>query len=661
MKKIFKKILFLTFPAWLGFYMSSCNYLDVDPYFNDMFSIDSVFSNKEYLLRYLWGASGHLPNEGILYANAYGPFETACDECLMTYNNATYAGTAFALGEVTVYNNYYDFWSRYYKGIRKTNNILTRISECQNLSVLERREILGMTYFLKGYLCYHLLQLYGPFVILPEKPFQVDADLEELSYPRATFDECVDYICNHMQKAYEYLPPERSTDEIERPTQGAALAVISRLRLYGASPLFNGEGTYFAGWQTADGQPFLSQIKDNRKWALAAAAAKQLIERNQYTLNTEPKTEGPGGTMPLDPSVPTANFPDGAGDIDPYLSYSNLFNGEIQPQHNAELIYQGGNYNQANYSFDSDRGGQTLIGLTQKLVDAFYMKDGKDINDRHEGFTYSNTSFSTESESFSGNYQIRAGVNSMYLNREPRFYAIVGFNGRYFHCVSAENAAYPGTVRDQAWYYPKDRKTPTDNPDSYSLTGYTSVKYLHNEDSPKGSIKYKYFPAFRYAEILLNYVEAMNNLQQEYTVPDVTGESSISVGRNIPEMVKYFNMVRYRAGLPGITEADAADPDKMFDLIVRERQIEFAHEGRRYHDLRRWMMAEREENGVVEGLNLEISVGKGDPVEKRIQFHTPVPLKHDNAQRIFTPRMYFYPIRKEVMDKNPLLIQNYGW
>ena len=120
-------------------------------------------------------------------------------------------------------------------------------------------------------------------------------------------------------------------------------------------------------------------------------------------------------------------------------------------------------------------------------------------------------------------------------------------------------------------------------------------------------------------------------------------------------------MVRYRAGLPGITEADAADPDKMFDLIVRERQIEFAHEGRRYHDLRRWMMAEQEENGVVEGLNLEISVGKGDPAGKRIQFHTPVPLKHDNAQRIFTPRMYFYPIRKEVMDKNPLLIQNYGW
>lgn len=53
MKKIFQKILFLTLPAWLGFHMSSCNYLDVDPYFNDMFSIDSVFSNKEYLLRYL--------------------------------------------------------------------------------------------------------------------------------------------------------------------------------------------------------------------------------------------------------------------------------------------------------------------------------------------------------------------------------------------------------------------------------------------------------------------------------------------------------------------------------------------------------------------------------------------------------------------------------
>ena len=58
----------------------------------------------------------------------------------------------------------------------------------------------------------------------------------------------------------------------------------------------------------------------------------------------------------------------------------------------------------------------------------------------------------------------------------------------------------------------------------------------------------------------------------------------------------YFNMIRYRAGLPGITLADAADQVKMRQLIIRERMIEFACEGRRYHDLRRWGLAETEEN-----------------------------------------------------------------
>ncbi len=54
--------------------------------------------------------------------------------------------------------------------------------------------------------------------------------------------------------------------------------------------------------------------------------------------------------------------------------------------------------------------------------------------------------------------------------------------------------------------------------------------------------------------------------------------------------MKYFNLIRHRAGLPGITEAVAADRNKVRELIKHERRIEFACEGRRYHDLRRWEM-----------------------------------------------------------------------
>ena len=83
---------------------------------------------------------------------------------------------------------------------------------------------------------------------------------------------------------------------------------------------------------------------------------------------------------------------------------------------------------------------------------------------------------------------------------------------------------------------------------------------------------------------MLNYVEAMNEMEGTYT-DDV---HNVTVSRNTAEMVKYFNMIRYRAGLPGITEADASDKAKMRELIKRERQVEFALEGRRFFDLRRW-------------------------------------------------------------------------
>ena len=110
----------------------------------------------------------------------------------------------------------------------------------------------------------------------------------------------------------------------------------------------------------------------------------------------------------------------------------------------------------------------------------------------------------------------------------------------------------------------------------YNRTGYTCVKYRHLEDEmKKGTVKAKYFPVFRYAETLLNYVEAINELREPDTLemPDGT---QVTVEHNTADIVKYFNLIRHRAGLPGITEAVAADRNKVRELIKHERRIEFA-------------------------------------------------------------------------------------
>lgn len=82
-------------------------------------------------------------------------------------------------------------------------------------------------------------------------------------------------------------------------------------------------------------------------------------------------------------------------------------------------------------------------------------------------------------------------------------------------------------------------------------------------------------------------MEALNNLTGGHTITDAEGNSQ-TFTRDVNEMAKYFNMIRYRAGLPGLTSAELSSPDQMFDLIVRERMIEFLHENRRFYDVRRW-------------------------------------------------------------------------
>ncbi len=78
--------------------------------------------------------------------------------------------------------------------------------------------------------------------------------------------------------------------------------------------------------------------------------------------------------------------------------------------------------------------------------------------------------------------------------------------------------------------------------------------------------------------------------------------SQVTVEHNTADIVKYFNLIRHRAGLPGITEAVAADRNKVRELIKHERRIEFACEGRRYHDLRRWGDAMEAYNRPISGL-----------------------------------------------------------
>jgi hypothetical protein len=152
--------------------------------------------------------------------------------------------------------------------------------------------------------------------------------------------------------------------------------------------------------------------------------------------------------------------------------------------------------------------------------------------------------------------------------------------------------------------------------------------------------------------VLLGYVEAMNEMQGSYT--DVA--TCTTVAKDVDQMVKYFNEVRYRAGLPGITTAEAGNYDIMKSLIKQERQIEFFFEDHRYYDLRRWMDAPKAMRMPVIGLDVTARAAE------REDFYTPKIWNTEAAmKRLWSNKMYFFPIDQSVLDKNGKLVQSPGW
>ena len=129
---------------------------------------------------------------------------------------------------------------RSYKIIRKVNIIFSRINECKDLTNIEQREILGYAHFMRGYAYYNLLQNFGPVVLVGDEPMNTNESPAYYNKERATYDESVDYICNELEIAANYIPLRVTVSQFGRPTRGAAYALIARLRLQQASPLFNG-------------------------------------------------------------------------------------------------------------------------------------------------------------------------------------------------------------------------------------------------------------------------------------------------------------------------------------------------------------------------------------------------------------------------------------
>ena len=543
---------------------SACkkNYLNLDP--TDRLTNASILTDtslyEAYVLNTYIGEDIGV-NEGAGSPPGFGRgFEYAMassvtDESMYNTDNGSWL---IEQGQMAANNTGFlgTLWARSYAGIRAVNYALSIINGLP-LSAVHKSRIIGELEFVRAFRYQDLIRNYGGVVLVGDTVTQLTDNLQNPAlFARATIQASIAYATAQLDDAASKLPLNNdATWALGRATEGAALALKSRLLLYAASPLYNA-GT----------------------WQDAAAAALTVMNLGKYSLS-----QSGYGSLFLSPN-------------DNEIIFERLFIPNIAP-HVCMEISNGPN------GYDGWAGNTPF----QNLVDAYEMNSGKSISDPTSGYDPQNP----------------------YVNRDPRFYATILYNG----------APYRG---DTVQVYIPGGKDSKQGPSNWntSQTGYYLKKFENDAypiDNPWAVAGGQPWIYFRYAEILLNYAEAQN----EAVGPDGTVYAAINSIRSRASV----NMPALPAGL---------SQSAMRTAIQNERQIELAFEEHRFYDVRRWKIADSTENVPAYGVSVTVNPSNpsGYTYTKIISL----------AGRSFLPQHYWLPIPlSEIQASNNQLKQNPGY
>ena len=389
-----KKKIFLLLLSVLGVnaFFTSCVDLDSDKYFADRKTLEFVFSDKDqseqwlaHAYSFLTGCNFEVCSKGGTGGTGgdWNPFCFADDiyygdrdNSYGDHKDADYASyNSFREGNYTEEVGY-NAWIKCYKGIYQASIFIHNIYQNKELTELERLDYKGQARFVRAYYYWLLLRKFGPVPIMPDEGADYTKSYDELAVPRSTYEEVAQYISDEMIKAAEEIQfTKRDANNIARPTKGACLATRAIVLTYAASPLANGQlanGKHPSGvtddaarsLKNFDGTPLLGLTYDESKWARAAAACRDVIEMGVYDLyhvpaNTSASDGYPATVPPFDDgNFSEKEWPEGYADIDPMQSYRQLFDGDVIPVENPELIFS----RVANMSIgDNDNGIGALV------------------------------------------------------------------------------------------------------------------------------------------------------------------------------------------------------------------------------------------------------------------------------------------------------------
>jgi starch-binding outer membrane protein, SusD/RagB family len=606
----------------------SCNtdFLNTKPL--DKISSDATWGDAALSQAFVFNVYSYL---------GYGGFEEQAlaaytDEAMFTHsgrNINTFNEGSETPGSLSWMSPTYE-WNRMYLAIRQANIAIDNLPKATFSDTKMKDQLLGEALFLRAYYYQQLVRFYGG-VPLISKPYGLD---EDYTIARSSYEDCVKFMVADLDKAATLL--DGKTMAGGRTSKVATLALKSRILTYAASDLHDG-ATVKSKVSTLSSYPNLELVAyttgdRTSRWQAAKAAAKAVLDLTSgYKLNlTAPATAADGRANYVSIAMGGKS---GVGD--PSAEKELLF----QRTHTALFVAEdnwplGGIHYGIN---NGPNGYHNWAGNTpiQQLVDDYEMMDGSK-------FDWNNA----------------AQKADPYANRDPRLGATILYDGAVWKPRPSDVAGLEPVNQIQTGYYDDGKGGKLNGIDTResqvenwngSRTHYYTRKFIDSDPAiadNQSSAQVIPWPFIRTTEIALNYIEA-----------------SIEVGDET-EAKNWLNKIRFRAGMPAVTDAGAA----LKNRYRNERRVELVYEEHRYHDARRWAIAPTTVGRGIKAINVEAKLKTGatpnvpykQDKTKYTYTYTPVD-NTENETRKWNDKMYFRPISRDEINRNAKLIQNPGY
>ncbi len=611
--------IYLIITVFLLVFISCDNNIDIlDREVSTGLTEDEVFKEAQYAERYLYDIYDQLipvlpigPLAGSRWRSPDVYLEASTDNGhaeaqwgnVHNFNNGAWDAAGGSFSNID--------WNMYWKSIRALNNFIARIDEVPNNAnfafdddkrALRKAEAMTL-------LAWNYAELAKEFggVPLILKYYSIE-DKDDMNRPRNTYDETVNLICELCDEAAKVLPVDYpSANDYGRVTKGAALAIKARTLLYAASPLWNNPDKPLDS-------PFRGEYSQE-KWKLAAEAAAEVIMLNKYVL--------------MD---------------DITKIFLTRVNDEfIFTRMNRRVSYTTG-LSVPNKLYINAYGNGGMNQVTYNMIKQYeYLKNDQayDIEDPASGYDPDNP----------------------YVARDPRFYRDCLYNGANLKDLNNQIAEFGISADGKT---PKGKHNdPYEGPmDTYVYSVKFADTHLYITWNPsfayRGQAVDANYPYIRYAQVLLDYAEAMN----EYFGPEVdglgNGLTALWAVNQVRTRSRYpIDLNKYKEYLPPADGTQGMPPlptgmsqEEMRSKLRRERRVELSYEEHRFWDVRRWKLDPEEFNTI----QAQIPEWYTEDGVRKVRYKIVTTQK-----RVFHPKMYRMPIPEDQIFANPNLIQNPGW